>query len=88
MEHENVEKRHRAVPARRLREGRTATMLRATGITKTFPGVKSLDRVDFAVEAGEIHALVGENGAGKSTLIKTCPAPTSPMKGSSSWTGA
>ena len=37
-----------------FREGRSATMLRATGITKTFPGVKSLDHVDFAVEGGEI----------------------------------
>ncbi|MHC4066052.1 MAG: ATP-binding cassette domain-containing protein, partial [Planctomycetota bacterium] len=42
-------------------------MLRATGITKSFPGVKALEDVDFEVYAGEIHALVGENGAGKST---------------------
>ncbi len=39
-------------------------------ITKTFPGVKALDNVDFDLEIGEIHTLVGENGAGKSTLIK------------------
>jgi simple sugar transport system ATP-binding protein len=40
------------------------------GISKSFPGVKALDNVDFALRKGEIHAIVGENGAGKSTLIK------------------
>ena len=45
-------------------------LLRMEGITKIFSGVAALDGVDFAVERGEAHALVGENGAGKSTLIK------------------
>ena len=44
--------------------------LEAQGVSKLFAGVRALDRVDFTVYPGSIHALVGENGAGKSTLIK------------------
>ncbi|MER2000463.1 MAG: ATP-binding cassette domain-containing protein, partial [Lysinibacillus sp.] len=48
----------------------TAYVLQMQNITKEFPGVKALNRVNIAVKKGEIHALCGENGAGKSTLMK------------------
>ena len=44
--------------------------LRVEGIEKSFPGVKALSNISFAVRKGTVHALCGENGAGKSTLMK------------------
>src|SRR3954447_15747086 len=56
-------------------------LLELEDVTKRFPGVLALDRVDFDLRAGEIHALVGENGAGKSTLIQLISGVLAPDAG-------
>jgi ribose transport system ATP-binding protein len=56
-------------------------LLEMRGITKHFPGVTALDGVDFELERGEVHVILGENGAGKSTLIKMLSGAYQPDEG-------
>ena len=62
-------------------------LLSASGISKSFEGVRALRDVSFDVNAAEVHALVGENGAGKSTLIKIMTGAQQPDAGSLSVAG-
>jgi ribose transport system ATP-binding protein len=58
-----------------------APLLATVGISKHYPGVLALDRVDFNLRAGEVHVLFGENGAGKSTLISIIAGVQAPSAG-------
>ncbi len=60
---------------------RNQKVLQMEGITKTFPGITALDKVDFDLYPGEVHVLLGENGAGKSTLIKVLTGFYTPNEG-------
>ncbi|MFJ4876700.1 sugar ABC transporter ATP-binding protein [Streptomyces sp. NPDC088745] len=65
-----------------------APLLTMSHITKTFPGVRALDRVDLEVLPAEVHCLLGQNGAGKSTLIKILAGAHRPDSGAITWSGA
>lgn len=62
-------------------------ILDAREICKSFSGIRVLDRVDFSVKKGEVHALMGENGAGKSTLIKILTGVYTKDSGQILWNG-
>ena len=63
------------------------TLLKLTGLTKAYPGVIANKDVSFAIQRGEIHALLGENGAGKSTLVKTIYGLVKPDSGTLAFDG-
>ena len=56
-------------------------LLEVVGASKSFPGVKALDKVRLDLRHGEVLALVGENGAGKSTLMKLLSGIYTPDEG-------
>ena len=62
-------------------------LLKMQNITKTFGSVKALNNVNLELEAGEVHALMGENGAGKSTLMKILTGVYSLESGSITYLG-
>lgn len=57
------------------------SLLQTRALTRTFPGVVALDRVDFAADGGEVHAICGANGAGKSTLMNVLSGTIRPTSG-------
>lgn len=56
-------------------------LLEMKGVSKSFPGVKALNKMQLQIYAGEVHALMGENGAGKSTLMNILSGALKPDEG-------
>lgn len=64
-----------------LEHSKATDVLRVTGLTKHYGGLKAMDGVSFSVKRGEVMALVGDNGAGKSTLVKALSGAQPPDSG-------
>src|SRR5579863_2266574 len=63
-------------------EAAAVPLFRLEGVSKRYGGVRALEKADLIVEAGRVHAILGENGAGKSTLIKIIAGVVEPDEGS------
>ena len=78
--HQRRRRRHGRVPA--MSDAPTAAAASSfAAISKSYGGVQALADVSFAIQAGTVHALVGENGAGKSTLVKILTGVVQPDDG-------
>jgi len=75
-------------PNARVSVPKNGLLLEMAGISKKFPGVLALDKVDFTLRRGETHVLLGENGAGKSTLIKIIAGAYQPDSGAIKFNGS
>src|SRR3954468_11723502 len=67
--------------------GETTPLLRMDGISKRYGGVRALENAELTIDAGRIHAVLGENGAGKSTLIKVLAGVVQPDEGRMTFEG-
>lgn len=64
-----------------------AVILEASGLTRSFGGLRAVDGVDFALETGKIHALIGPNGAGKTTFVGLLSGRLAPDSGTIRFNG-
>jgi branched-chain amino acid transport system ATP-binding protein len=62
-------------------------LLDVRGLVKSFGGLIATNRVDFAIEAGEVHAVIGPNGAGKTTFLAQLAGDLQPDAGSIAFAG-
>ncbi|THV25156.1 ABC transporter ATP-binding protein [Peteryoungia ipomoeae] len=70
-----------------VQNGAQRPLLSVRGVSKLFGSFRACDAIDLDIDAGEIHALLGENGAGKSTLVKMLFGILAPSEGEIFWNG-